>query len=152
MSKWIPRLFYKKYDGGKESGVVGYFLIEWKPFFSIGLLRFSKGSREAYHSHAFNALTWFIKGKVTEERTNVKSLYPVEATEDTKKDFGPSLIPKYTPKNNIHRVVAHETTYAITFRGGWEDEWYELRDNKESFVVLTHGRQWTRIYDNKKGV
>lgn len=29
-SKWFPRFFYKKPDGGKDSGVTAYFLIEWK--------------------------------------------------------------------------------------------------------------------------
>ena len=130
MNKWIPRLFYKKHDGGPTSGVVGYFLIEWKPFFSIGILRFGKGSREAYHSHAFNAITWFIWGNVTEEKAD-----------GTTKDFGPSLIPKYTPKENIHKVIAHETTYAITIRGGWEDYWYELQNDKKLTVVYTHGRK-----------
>lgn len=62
-NKWFPRFFYKKFDGGKESGVVGYFLLEWKKVFSIGLLRFSKGSRENYHSHAF-----FVYGANTEGR------------------------------------------------------------------------------------
>jgi quercetin dioxygenase-like cupin family protein len=64
--KWFPRFFYKKPDGGKESGVTGYFLIEWKPLFSIGLLHFKRGSREAFHSHAFNAVTFWLKGEVTE--------------------------------------------------------------------------------------
>ena len=40
-SKWFPRLFYVKPDGGKDSGVTAYFLIEWKPVFSIGILHFN---------------------------------------------------------------------------------------------------------------
>jgi hypothetical protein len=57
---WIPKFFYTKPDGGKDSGVTGYFLIEWKPIFSIGILHFKEGTREAYHNHAFNALTWWL--------------------------------------------------------------------------------------------
>jgi hypothetical protein len=41
-SKYFPRLFYKKPDGGKDSGVTAYFLIEWKILFSIGILHFKK--------------------------------------------------------------------------------------------------------------
>ena len=63
-SKYFPRIFYVKPDGGKDSGVTGYFLIEWKWLFSIAILKFEEGSREAYHSHAFNAYTWWISGKV----------------------------------------------------------------------------------------
>lgn len=28
LHKWLPRFFYKKFDGGPESGVTGYFLID----------------------------------------------------------------------------------------------------------------------------
>ena len=59
-------LFKKSHDGGPNSGVTGYWLIEWKLGFSIVILRFSKGSREAFHTHAFNALTWWVKGSVEE--------------------------------------------------------------------------------------
>lgn len=52
------RLLFKGKDGGPESNVTGYWLIEAKGLFSFVLLRFDKGSREAYHSHAFNAWSW----------------------------------------------------------------------------------------------
>jgi hypothetical protein len=135
--KWLPRFFYKKFDGGKESGVIGYFLIEWKRFFSIGLLHFKQGSRENYHSHAFNALTWFLKGTVTEEK------YTGE-----KKDFGPSILPKYTPRTNVHRVLSHSDTWALTFRGPWADIWYEYRPSDGKLIYLTHGRTELRETDN----
>ena len=130
MSKWIPHFFYKKFDGGKDSGVTGYFLIEWKPLFSIGLLHFKRGSREAFHEHAFNAISWFIKGKVTEQKLD-----------GTKKDFSASLRPKYTPRSCFHKVIAHVDTYALTFRGPWVDTWREFRPRANSFVTLTHGRE-----------
>lgn len=38
------KLFSKSHDGGKDSGVTGYWLIESKSLFSIVLLRFSEGS------------------------------------------------------------------------------------------------------------
>lgn len=140
--KWFPKIFYTKPDGGNDSGVKAYFLIEWKILFSIGILRFNKGSREAYHSHAFNALTWWLKGSVTEARLNC--VFDGEGTlirknEDDKKNFKPSLIPKITLKSNCHKVIAHETTYALTFRGPWKNTWNELKDNK--WVTLTHGRK-----------
>lgn len=49
-NKWFPRLFYTKPDGGKDSGVTAYFLIEWKVLFSIGILHFKKGTRETSYS------------------------------------------------------------------------------------------------------
>ena len=35
------KLFHKSYDGGEDSGVTGYWLIEWKEGCSINLLKFS---------------------------------------------------------------------------------------------------------------
>jgi hypothetical protein len=141
-SKWFPRVFYSKPDGGKGSGVTGYFLLEWKPVFSIGILKFNEGTREAYHSHAFNALTWWLKGSVTE----VKLIEPVREFGDVvsyksneEKDYIPSIIPKYTSRDNFHKVIAHETTYALTIRGPWKDTWREYR--KDRYVTLTHGRK-----------
>ena len=140
-SKWFPRFFYTKPDGGKDSGVTAYFLIEWKIFFSIGILKFNKGSREAYHTHAFNALTWWLKGFVTERKLmasfNGKGDLR-EQYEDECKDFKPSLLPKYTSRSNFHKVVAHETTWALTFRGPWLDLWHEFKGKK--LITLTHGR------------
>jgi hypothetical protein len=127
-SKWFPRLFYVKPDGGKDSGVTVYFLIEWKVLFSIGLLHFKEGSREAYHSHAFNALSWFIKGRVTEEKLNGEY-----------KEYAASFKPKYTPKDNFHKVFAHTDTWCLTLRGAWEDTWLESRAGK--VITLTHGRK-----------
>ncbi len=132
-SKWFPRIFYKKYDGGTESGVTGYMLIEWKCLFSIGLLHFKKGSREAFHNHAFNAITWWLRGKVTEVKVSGE-----------KKDFSPSLKPKVTRRDCFHKVVAHRDTWAITFRGPWADTWKELR-KQEGEITLTHGRKIVKV-------
>lgn len=140
-SKWFPRLLYVKPDGGKDSGVTAYFLIEWKILFSIGILKFNKGTREAYHSHAFNALTWWLKGSVTEAKLNAlfESNEISLKDEDITKDFKPSVIPKLTLRNNFHKVIAHKKTWAITFRGRWCNTWKELKDGK--LITLTHGRK-----------
>lgn len=133
-SKWFPRLFYKKYDGGKESGVIGYFLIEWKILFSIGLLHFKEGSRENYHSHAFNACTWWLKGSVTE-----KTWLPYTHRRP-EKTFVPSVKPKLTGRKEVHKVISHRDTWALTFRGPWKDTWYEI-DKNNNKINLTHGRR-----------
>lgn len=127
--KWFPRFFYKKFDGGRDSGVTGYFLLEWKAVFSIGLLHFKPGSREAFHTHAFNAITFWLKGSVTEHQIL-----------GMKKDFKPSFKPKYTKRTNCHRVLAHTDAWALTFRGPWQDVWWEYR-REGKFVGLTHGRK-----------
>lgn len=126
-SKYFPRILYVKPDGGKDSGVTGYFLIEWKILFSVAILKFEHGSREAFHNHAFNAITWWLTGSVTEQKSN-----------GTTKDYGPSFRPKFTTRDNCHKVIAHKRSYALTIRGPWLDYWYEIRNGKKT--LLTHGR------------
>lgn len=43
-------------DGGPDSKVHGFYLIEIKSLFSIVFLKFEGKSREAFHDHAFNAV------------------------------------------------------------------------------------------------
>lgn len=126
--KYLPHFFFKKSDGGKTSGVNAY-IFEWKCLFSIGLLHFKDGSRESYHSHAFNALSWFVRGHVTEEKLD-----------GTKRDFYASIIPKFTPRTNCHRVISHGETWCFTLRGPWKDVWSEFTPEGEQ-IMLTHGRQ-----------
>lgn len=127
-NKWIPRLLFIAPDGGSDSGVQAFFFIEWKVLFSIAILRFNKGSREAYHNHAFNAYTWWLKGHVTEIKLDGQEI-----------DYKPSFTPKFTSRDNFHKVMAHENTYALTIRGRWNDTWKEYR--KDKYVTLTHGRK-----------
>ena len=121
------KFFEMSSDGGKSSGVTGFWLVEMKSFFSVVILRFSPGSREAFHEHAFNAWTWWLKGEVTEE-----------FTDGTVKYWKPSFKPKYTPRNCFHRIISKDFTYAISFRGPWHDTWREKVNS--TVTTLTHGR------------
>lgn len=123
-------------DGGKTSGVTGFFLVEIKPLFSIVVLRFKPGTREAFHSHAFNAVTWFLRGNVEEHRID-----PTNPVAVTVREFGPSLRPKYTQRDNHHKVVSVGETFALSFRGPWADTWREFLPKDNRFVTLTHGRK-----------
>jgi predicted metal-dependent enzyme (double-stranded beta helix superfamily) len=129
MKEWIPKLFFKRSDGGKDSGVTGYFLVEWKKFFSIVLLRFSEGSRNTYHSHAFDAITWWLSGEVEEETYQGETL-----------TFKPSFRPKLTKRDKVHKVKGVKTTWAISFRNCWTDTWFEI-DKEGNKIILTHGRK-----------
>lgn len=121
------RLFSKAPDGGQRSGVTGYFLIELKSLFSVVLLHFNTGTREAYHSHAFNALTVWLRGSVIEHDISAD-----------KKAFSGGML-KYTPRRKFHKVEALTSTWAISFRGPWANRWQELRRGG-GLVTLTHGR------------
>lgn len=116
-------------DGGQGSGVTAFYLFESKRFGSVALLRFNTGSREAFHSHAFNAWTWWLRGLVREEF----------AEGSRPKLWAPSLRPKFTPRNCFHKIIALRTAWALTLRGPWHDRWQEKRGNK--YITLTHGRK-----------
>lgn len=124
------KLFQVAKDGGEKSHVTGLFLVEIKSLFSIVLLRFEDGTREAYHSHAFNALTWIVRGEFQEHMLDGRV-----------RVFSPSLNPKWTPRSTFHKVFSVGTTYAISFRGPWSKTWREFLPATKEFVTLTHGRK-----------
>lgn len=123
------KLFFKSKDGGPDSSVTGYWLIESKKFFSIVLLKFDGRSREAYHTHAFNAWSWILP-------------FGMGMTEwihnDTCKFLKPdSLV--YTPRERLHKVDSNGTTWVLSFRGPWSDTWKEINEHGEQ--TLSHGRK-----------
>jgi hypothetical protein len=121
------RFFQKTKDGGPDSPVNAYFLFEIKSCMSIAILKFNAGTREAFHTHAFNALTWFIAGDLVEQ--DISGEYYAYAR---------SWIPKVTRRHKNHKVIALEDSWCLTIRGPWCDTWTE--DTEEKTTVLTHGR------------
>ena len=121
-------------DGGPESHVTGFFVVEIKSLFSIVVLKFTKGTRENFHSHAFNALTLWLSGEVCEEYPDGKG-----------RPWHPGDW-KFTPKKMMHRVRALVNSYAISFRGPWDPTWEEYNAKTQEFTVLTHGRNVVERY------
>ena len=129
------KIFKKMKDGGPDSTVTGYWLIESKKLFSIVLLKFEGESREAYHNHAFDALSWVISGSLREYiwvESGIGALL-------TKTFHKPSLKPIFTSRDRMHKVSSDGTTWVLSFRGPWKDEWEEYNENGHE--ILTHGRQ-----------
>lgn len=126
---FIMKLFNISKDGGPDSNVTGYWLIEWKRFFSIALLRFSDGSRESFHSHAFNCGSWVLTGGLREENLDGTVNY-----------YRPGLKPLVTLRNTFHRVFSHGTSWVLTFRGPWAKTWSEFDPASKTFSVLSGGR------------
>lgn len=122
------KFFNRSKDGGPESPVDAFFLFEIKSLCTVALLRFNEGSREALHTHAFNALTWFIHGDLVEE--DISGSYYV---------YKRSWLPKITRRNKNHRVLARFTSWCFTIRGPWASTWTE--DTDTHHTVLTHGRK-----------
>lgn len=124
------KLFRKAKDGGPKSTVTGYWLIEWKGLFSVTLLKFKDGSRDEYHSHAFDSVSWLLKGCLVEQHLN-----------GAEQEHRPSLVPVVTRRTTFHRVLSKGTTWALTFRGPWSDMWLEFDPRSHEFTTLAHGRK-----------
>jgi hypothetical protein len=124
------KLFEWSKDGGPESTVSGFFIIEAKRFFSIAVLRFSNGSRDAYHTHAFNAVSIVWKGRLVEYLKN-----------GLKVTYTPSLVPIITKRDTFHKVLSVGTTWVLTLRGPWVDCWEEHLPSTGKNLTLTHGRK-----------
>jgi hypothetical protein len=125
------KLFFKSKDGGPDSSVTGYWLIESKKLFSIVLLKFDGRSREAYHTHAFNSISWVLKGQGLREEAPASFEYVHY--------YLPSLKPIYTSRSRLHKVDSIGTTWVLSFRGPWSDNWKEI--NEHGHQTLTHGRK-----------
>lgn len=136
MIKWNEK------DGGPESPVT-FFGIEIKWLGSIGFIKFAKGGREAYHTHAFHALTWFLKGELIEER-----LWAVSQTSSRSAFnwYTRSILPKFTARGNMHRVRAKEDSWCFTLRGPWKSTWREYDPKTGLFTVFSNGREIVGTY------
>ena len=127
-SFWKPRLFEKVKDGGPESPVTAYFLIEWKPLFSICLLHFPKGSRENFHGHAFNSVGLVLAGALDEE-------YPGGGMRPLGRGRWYSVY-----RDTVHRVWGRaRSSWLLNLRGPWKREWIEVTPSGET-INLSHGR------------
>lgn len=129
------KLFRKAKDGGPESTVTGYWLIEAKKLFSIVLLRFDNGTRDSFHDHAFNSWNWILKGKVDEQ-------FKDPGLDQILK---PSWKPYFTSRSRMHRVRSIGTTWVLSIRGPWSDTWQEYDPQTRHTETLTHGRTVLKI-------
>ena len=123
------KLFSYGKDGGPESTVSGFWLVEIKSLFSIVLLKFENGSREAYHEHAFNAVSWLLSGALVE---TLNGRY-------TTKRYFPSFKPIVTKRDTFHKVASFRNSWVLSFRGPWKPTWKEEVNGKT--ITLTHGRK-----------
>jgi hypothetical protein len=125
------RWFYRGKDGGYESTVWGFWLCEIKSLCSIVLLKFENGTRDAYHSHAFDCVSWVLKGSLHERfRSGGYSKYHF-----------PSLRPIITKRDTFHQVESIGRTWVLSFRGPWAKQWQEYLPAERRTVTLTSGRK-----------
>lgn len=121
-------------DGGKESNS-RMFGLEIKRLFSVLVLSFDGRSREAFHTHAFNSVSWLLAGVLFEHFKHGLAC----------KCYLPGWRPIVTRRSTFHQV--HSTygkSWALTLRGPWDSVWLEYRPTARGdakHVRLTHGRK-----------
>jgi hypothetical protein len=123
------KFFHFGKDGGDESTVWGFWLIEAKRLFSIAVLKFVGESREAFHNHAFDSISWVLKGQLVENMLD-----------GTVNVYRPSLLPIITRRNTFHKVDSTGTTWVFTLRGPWTKTWHEYLPQTDEQITLTNGR------------
>jgi hypothetical protein len=141
----------KSKDGGPQSTVWAYWLFEIKWLCSIVLLRFEDGSRDAYHSHAFNSFSWLLSGELEEIHLLpcIKAGRCKKQTEACNSpvvvNYFPSIWPIVTRRTTTHKVVSVGTSWVLSFRGPWADTW--LEQTPDGKHLLTHGRKEIKPVD-----
>lgn len=122
-------------DGGPESKVYMYGY-ENKNGYSLLLLRFEDGSRDAFHSHAFGAISWLMKGHLQEYYfTDPQKIVA----------YFPSFHPIMTPFHLIHKVVSFGRSWVLSLRGPWKRTWLEF--NPKTGVVTKLAWQRKEVHD-----
>jgi hypothetical protein len=116
-------------DGGADSCVDALYVIEAKSLFSVVLLRFGHGSREAYHSHAFKCWNWVLRGDLWE-------YFPGGAVRHL-----PRWCLWLVERETMHRVWSSRTSWVFSIRGPWAPTWEEIKGDER--YTLGHGRTRT---------
>lgn len=121
------KFFFKAKDGGPLSRVTGYWLCEGKKSFSLALLRFDDGTRDVFHSHAFNSLSLVLgPGYLREQHL------------DGPEEVHGSLAVVRTLRETFHQVRSVGTTWVLTVRGPWTESW--LESDRGEVYSLRNGR------------
>lgn len=123
------KLFHVGKDGGPDSTVTGYWLVEIKHLLSIAFLRFDNGTRDSYHNHAFDSLSWILSGKLNESHLGGSVVNHV-----------PGLRPVITRRKTFHRVFSVGKTWVFTLRGPWAKQWREYNPYTRKYSTLEDGR------------
>jgi hypothetical protein len=131
---WFPRFFQKKRVELGDGFIIAYTIFEWKYLFSIIIYHWKTIKQNRFHSHAFPAVAFLLKGKY-EEETYKKG----EIKQNIVNQW---LKPRYLPRNYVHRILkADPGTYTIIFVGPWMKHWYEYFENTKTWIKYGWGRK-----------
>lgn len=128
------KILFGHKDGGPLSKVFCWG-VESKRLGSVLLLKFERGSREAFHSHAFNAVSFVLSGGLREVVRLRHGLF-------VSNEYAPSARPVLTFRDTFHQVFGlANATWVLSFRGPWVAEWQEWIPGEDVEVTLTNGQK-----------
>lgn len=127
-------LFRKKRVELGDGHINAYTIFEHKKLFSIIIYHWKTIRQNRFHSHAFAALAFLLKGSYTEER-----IVNGKVEKNVIKDI---LKPRYLPRNYTHRILeAKPKTWTIVFTGPWIKHWYEYFQDTKTWIKYAWGRK-----------
>lgn len=114
-------LFKKKDIKLGEQLVSELTILEYKKWFSLKLFYFHKteGAQDRFHTHAFNAYSFLIKGDYIEEVIEDNKIKKIKRSRK-------KLL--FIPKDTYHRITKSEGCYTVLLTGRWGSRFKELRE------------------------
>lgn len=114
-----------------------YTLFENKSLFSVYFHVFNTVEQDRFHTHAFDAVSFVLRGSYEEEQKLPSGIV-------IKKKVGVGV--RYIPKDYNHRLLRSEPdTMSLLFAGPWVRYWTE--ENRSFTRTLTWGRrEVSRVY------
>lgn len=134
MKYLLPTLFRKKRVELGDGHIMAYTIFEHKYLFSIVVYHWKTIKQNRFHSHAFPAVAFLLKGGYDEE------VYTPNGVKQKKVDQW--LKPRVLPRNYTHRILqAEPKTWTIVFTGPWIKYWYEYFEDTQTWVKYSWGRK-----------
>ena len=144
MFKFFGTTFFKKsLVALGEGSVTQFIVIENKYLFSLIFYKWNTIKQSRFHTHAFPALAFLIKGWYWE-----RVLFnEIEMTNFVNQP----LWPRWLPRNYCHAVDnAKPGTITMVIAGPWQKTWEEYFPDTKTWVTYTWGRKVLNKY--KKSV
>lgn len=134
MKYLLPTVFKKKRVELGDGHIIAYTIFEHKYLFSIIVYHWKTIKQNRFHSHAFPALAFLLKGSYEEEVFTTGGII--------KKTVNQWLKPRVLPRNYTHRILkASPKTWTIVFTGPWIKHWYEYFEDTSTWIKYTWGRK-----------
>lgn len=122
-------------DGGKESNSRIYGL-EIKSLFSILVIRVKGPTRPVFHSHAFSAISWVLKGVLRERQRIWPGYNSIRHRANCR-----AIWTTWSTCHDVQPIPPESTTWVLHFRGPWRKQWIEIPHGGTTITTLSHGRQ-----------